>query len=76
MAERGAVRGTSLIIRTGCEDLGVRKLRCAEKFSFPLVENTLSHQNKHVHVFQVHSQDNKTTCISTLYRQNSEPEKR
>ena len=49
---RGAVRGTALIIRTEWKDWRVRKLRCAEKFSFPLIENTLSHHKQHVMLFQ------------------------
>lgn len=68
------MRGTALIIRTGWVDGGARKL-CAEKFNFPLIENTLSHHQQHVNAVQVHSQDN-NMCISTHCRQNSELEKR
>jgi hypothetical protein len=64
------VRGTALIIRT---EWGVRKLSCGEHCSFPLTENTLSHHKQQVNAVQVHLQDN-TTCISTLYGQNSEHE--
>jgi hypothetical protein len=65
--------GTALIIRTERAVWGVRKL-CCDKNLFSLTENTLSHHKQQVNAVQVHSQDNTTRCISTLYWQNAEHE--